>query len=623
MEENAGNYSYLVDQIDSLMSKIAMLEAQLSGIEPKALAAVINSSESNAWLFILLSSFNIFLMQAGFALLEVGTVQAKNAKSILYKNSLDTAVSMMVWWGIGFGIAGDGASGQIGRNFLCVADQNTISFLHSYVFAGASATIISGGVAERMCFSAYLLFSVFMVGLVYPVVVQWTWSSSGWMNQLGYLDFAGSGVIHLCGGLAALVGAILLGPRIGRFKHNREDRVVEIIDIKGHSPVLSNLGTFILLFGWLSFNGSSVLGGSQLEIMTATRAVLNTLLAVSTCAITSFVWGFVTSWGNIVHTHNLEELNNSILAGAVGITAACVFVKGWAAVVIGFVAFFVYTKSANIIKSFHIDDPLEASAVHGACGLWGVIAVGIFAHPELVADAGIIYGGSWNLFGIQILGALTIITWTLPISFILLKLIGKLPGFTLRVDKDAELLGLDFAYHDGFAYQGLTPESISYHNELKAAELRVRARNRGIIRERKKVKDLKIRKKRRKIVVIDGVEMEVSMKSSQYKSDSDASNPFDPKETTTTTAVLDENKEKSYDYSPEASFLNCPRNRSLEKKETETSCEIAPTSEIPPVSSHIDGIEFFSGEEAKYFRSFSLSHSSLKPIKESRSDEKF
>jgi len=489
------------------MERVAELENILDGIGNGKLLALIENIESSAWLYLLLSALNIFLMQAGFALLEVGTVQAKNAKSILFKNTLDATVSMMVWWTIGFGIAGSGASGQQGRHFFDIHQESSLSFVHSYVFAGTTATIVSGGVAERMNFSAYVLFSIFLVGLVYPVLVCWGYGEEGWLATFGYKDFAGAGIIHLCGGSAALMGAILVGPRIGRFK--TEDGVVEIINMKGHSPVLSNLGTFILLFGWLSFNGSSVLGGDLQSLTIACRAVLNTLLSCSASAISSFV--FHSCWpskNGQPRTHNLEDLNNSILAGAVSITGACAFVEGWAAIITGIIGFFVYTMMSNTILMYHVDDPLDAAAVHGGCGLWGVLAVAFFTSPKFNdGQGGVIYGQS-NLIGSQIVGALTIAGWTLGMSFVLYKLIDQIPGFQLRVDKDAELLGLDFAYHDGFAYQGLTPESISYHNELKAAERRVEARNKGATFERKKVKDLKQRRKKK--IFVNGYEVEVT-----------------------------------------------------------------------------------------------------------------
>mmetsp|Transcript_1415 Transcript_1415/g.1926 ORF Transcript_1415/g.1926 Transcript_1415/m.1926 type:complete len:521 (+) Transcript_1415:79-1641(+) len=450
----------------------------------------LQSTNSTTWIFILICAFDIFLMQAGFALLEVGTVQAKNAKSILFKNSMDCAVSMIIWWVIGYGIAGGGASGQEGRSFCYVSDENTLSFIHSYVFAGASATIVSGGVAERMNFSAYLIFSCAMVGVIYPTLAFWGWSSEGWLLKLGYLDFAGSGLIHACGGISAMVGAMLVGPRFGRFK--KQDGMVEVVDIKGHSPVLSNFGTFVLLFGWMSFNGSSVLGGTAEDLRVAARAILNTLLSVASAALTSLFWSSKPDKSGKPSTHNLEELNNAMLAGAVGITASCAFVEGWAALIIGIVSFFIFHKHSAITVGLHIDDPLEASAVHGACGAWGVLAVGIFAHPRLTGGSkGIVFGGG-HLLGVQLLGLCVISLWTAVLSFIIFKCLDQIPGCQLRVEKDAELLGLDFAHHDGFAYPELSTESVSHFNEMKAAERRVQARNRGMKKTpKKKVKDLK------------------------------------------------------------------------------------------------------------------------------------
>jgi len=499
---------------EALQERILQLEERLDGIENTPLKYVIENKDAFTWLYLLLSALSIFLMQAGFALLEVGTVQAKNAKSILFKNTLDATVSMMIWWFIGFGISGSGASGQSGHNFINLTGEQTLSFIHSYVFAGTAATIVSGGVAERMNFSAYILFSVFMVGLIYPMLVYWAAAEDGWLQHLGYRDFAGAGTIHLCGGTAALCGATLLGPRAGRFK--TEDGMVEVVELKGHSPVLSNLGTFILLFGWLHFNGSSVLGGDIESLMSAVRAIQNTLLSVSGCALSSFCYH---SWWPLkegqVHTHNLEDLNNSVLAGAVAITGACAYVDGWAAILIGVVGFFFYTWCSNNIMKFHIDDPLDAAAVHGSSGLWGVVSVGLLANPKHLDGYGsLFYTGDGRLLGIQLLGAVVIIAWTTAIGIILLKIIDLVPGFQLRVSKDAELLGLDFAYHDGFAYPGLTSEDILLHHELKAAERRVEARNKGMKASRKKVKDLKQRKKKVKIAVENGVQTPIECSES-------------------------------------------------------------------------------------------------------------
>ncbi|CAM9777635.1 unnamed protein product, partial [Heterosigma akashiwo] len=437
-----------------MVDRIASLENFIYSFDRHDLEDVAENVGHSDLLFVLVCAFNIFLMQAGFALLEVGTVQAKNAKSILFKNTLDLAVSMMIWWCFGFGLAGGGASGQTSRDFFGIKDENAVPFIHSYVFAGTTATIVSGGVAERMNFAAYLAFSVVMVGMIYPLLAFWGWSSNGFLARLGYLDFAGSGLVHLCGGLAALIGAKLVGPRIGRLKE--EAGAIKVIELKGHSPVLSNFGTFVLLFGWLSFNGSSVLGGSTTDIVVAARAINNTLLSVVGAALSSFFDNCRPKPDGQPGTHDLAALNNAMLAGAVGITAGCAFVKGWAALVIGAVSYGVFKYFSLLVLAHKIDDPLEASSVHGACGMWGVLAVGLFAHPELTggtpSSTGVFLGGGGYLLGLQILGCVLILLWTGVVTLISFKVLDRIPGCQLRVDKDAELLGLDFAHHDGFAY---------------------------------------------------------------------------------------------------------------------------------------------------------------------------
>jgi len=328
------------------------------------------------------------------------------------------------------------------------------------------------------------------VGLVYPLLAFWGWSSDGFLAQLGYKDFAGSGLIHLCGGLAALIGAKLVGPRIGRLKE--ENGAIKVIELKGHSPVLSNFGTFVLLFGWLSFNGSSVLAGGTADLILASRAITNTLLSVAAAALTSYFDDSRPRPDGSPSTHDLAALNNAMLAGAVGITAGCAFVQGWAALIIGIVSYFVYKYFSRLVVAYKIDDPLEAFSVHGACGLWGVLAVGLFAYPGLTdgtrSSTGLLLGGNGRQLGIQLLGAAVVIVWTGAVAFLAFKALDMLPGCQLRADKDAELLGLDFAYHDGFAYPDLNKDSVVIFNEVKAAERRARARTAGLKPQTKEVK---------------------------------------------------------------------------------------------------------------------------------------
>uniref|UniRef100_A0A7S4DAR9 Ammonium transporter n=1 Tax=Heterosigma akashiwo TaxID=2829 RepID=A0A7S4DAR9_HETAK len=485
---------FTVNEMASMSDRLAVLENFISGLDKDELAGAAENSGHSDLLFLLICAFDIFLMQAGFALLEVGTVQAKNAKSILFKNTLDMAISMILWWCVGFGLAGGGASGQTGRDFFHIKDENTVSFIHSYVFAGTTATIVSGGVAERMNFTAYLLFSVVMVGLVYPLLAFWGWSSDGFLAQLGYKDFAGSGLIHLCGGLAALIGAKLVGPRFGRLKE--ENGTIQVIDLKGHSPVLSNFGTFVLLFGWLSFNGSSVLAGGTEDLILASRAISNTLLSIAGAALTSYFDDCRPRPDGRPSTHDLAALNNAMLAGAVGITAGCAFVQGWAALIIGIVSYFVFKHFSQLVIAYKIDDPLEASSVHGACGLWGVLAVGLFAYPGLTdgsrSGTGLFLGGNGRLLGAQLLGGAVVVAWTGAVALLTFKALDKLPGCQLRVDKDAELLGLDFAHHDGFAYPDLNKDAVTHFNEVKAAERRARARTAGLKPQAKEVKVAKM-----------------------------------------------------------------------------------------------------------------------------------
>jgi len=246
------------------------------------------------------------------------------------------------------------------------------------------------------------------------------------------------------------------------------------------------------MFGWLSFNGSSVLAGGTADLILASRAITNTLLSVAGAALTSYFDDSRPRPDGSPSTHDLAALNNAMLAGAVGITAGCAFVQGWAALIVGVASYFVYKHASRLTVAFKIDDPLEAFSVHGACGLWGVLAVGLFAYPGLTdgtrSSTGLLLGGNGRQLGIQLLGAAVVIVWTGSVAFLAFKALDMLPGCQLRADKDAELLGLDFAYHDGFAYPDLNKDSVVIFNEVKAAERRARARTAGLKPQTKEVK---------------------------------------------------------------------------------------------------------------------------------------
>ena len=338
-------------------------------------------------------------------------------------------------------------------------------WMFQWAFAAAASTIVSGAVAERCKFGAYLAYTAALTGVIYPVVVNWGWSYHGWLSPWvlaadgetvvepylganGMIDFAGSGIVHMTGGVAALVGAIFLGPRTGRFSPSGE-----CIDMPGHSSVLVALGTFILWFGWYGFNPVSTLAFEYME--TAARVAVTTTLGAAAGGVTalSIHYGFTKSL-------DVGPMCNGILAGLVSITGNCVVIEPWAAALIGAIGAAIYYGFSALLRKLKIDDPLDASSVHGACGAWGVIAAGLFAKQKYVLndygaeggadDYGALYGGGGKQLGNQIAGVLAIIAWvgfTSSVLFGVLKYAGM-----LRVPVEEEEVGLDTSHHGGNAY---------------------------------------------------------------------------------------------------------------------------------------------------------------------------
>ncbi|CAL6401622.1 unnamed protein product [Bathycoccus prasinos] len=432
-------------------------------------------------LWLLLGAYMVFLMQAGFALLEAGSVRAKNTKNILIKNLMDGCLGALVWYFIGYHLAygtkdsckgGSDCNGFVGNGadvFMNKAAELAplgnagsghyyAGWMFQWAFAAAASTIVSGAVAERCKFGAYLAYTAALTGVIYPVVVNWGWSAHGWLSPWtgtepylganGMIDFAGSGIVHMTGGVAALVGAIFLGPRTGRFSPSGE-----CIDMPGHSSVLVALGTFILWFGWYGFNPVSTLAFEYME--TAARVAVTTTLGAAAGGVTalSIHYGFTKSL-------DVGPMCNGILAGLVSITGNCVVIEPWAAALIGAIGAAIYYGFSALLRKLKIDDPLDASSVHGACGAWGVIAAGLFAKQKYVLndygaeggadDYGALYGGGGKQLGNQIAGVLAIIAWvgfTSSVLFGVLKYAGM-----LRVPVEEEEVGLDTSHHGGNAY---------------------------------------------------------------------------------------------------------------------------------------------------------------------------
>ena len=400
----------------------------------------------------LIAAFLVFFMQAGFAMVEGGFTRAKNAANIMMKNLMDFSIGSIAFWAIGFGIMfGADALGLFGKEgfFLTAGNPTTkeglwqLTFwMFQVVFAATAATIVSGAMAERTKFSGYLVYSVFISALIYPVVGHWIWGG-GWLSNLGFIDFAGSTVVHSVGGWAGLAGAIILGPRTG--KYIRLNGKTTVKAIPGHNIPLASLGVFILWFGWFGFNAGSTTAGTDLTI--ATIAV-TTNLSAAAGAITSLFY----SWLRFGKPDPSMALNGA-LAGLVAITAGCAYVSPLSAIIIGLVAGVLVVISVEFFdKVLNIDDPVGAVSVHGVCGVFGTIAVGLFAQEAYGGINGLFFGGGFRQLGVQLLGVLSVFAWTFITCLGLFALIKKTVG--LRVKPEEELRGLDIGEHGVESYSG-------------------------------------------------------------------------------------------------------------------------------------------------------------------------
>ncbi len=396
---------------------------------------------SEVWsVWFLIGAALVFFMQCGFAMVETGFTRAKNAGNIIMKNLMDFCIGTPMFMLLGFGLmmSENYLFGFIGKPnmqlFTNFADLDWSSFVFNLVFCATAATIVSGSMAERTKFSAYCIYSAVISAVVYPIEAGWVWNSQGWLVQLGFVDFAGGAAIHSVGGTAALIGAIFLGPRIGKYDYDKNGKVTKAHAIPGHSLTLGALGTFILWFGWYGFNGAACtqLGGvGGLAAVFTTTTIAPAIAAVVTMLFTWFKNG----------KPDVSMTLNAALAGLVAITPTCATVDALGATIIGGVSGIIVVLVVEFLDlKLHIDDPVGAVAVHLANGIWGTLSDGLFN-----VESGVFYGGGFKHLGVQCLGEFTIVAWTTVCMVITFTLIKKFHG--LRASREEEVVGLDKLEH--------------------------------------------------------------------------------------------------------------------------------------------------------------------------------
>jgi Amt family ammonium transporter len=405
--------------------------------------------------FVFLTGVLVLFMQAGFAMLEVGLSRMKNTGAVMGKIIINLSIAFLMFWAVGFSLAfGTGNdflgssgwfldNGNPATDFASLAYSATnfeVTYFFQVVFCAVSLAIVFGAMLDRTKFIAYIIFAIFFTGLIYPIVAHWTWGG-GWLLQDGYQDFAGSSIVHLQGALAALAGALLLGPRIGKFRDGKA------VPIPGHSMPLMILGVIILWVGWMGFNPGSFLNAIGVNFA---DVAVNTNLAAAAGVIGATIGSLI-----MFRTLDVSQMGNGAIAALVGITAPCAFVDPWAAVVIGLVAGLIVPPLVVAIDKLKVDDPVGALPVHGMAGIWGTLACGLFATQEratalAVGEGGVFTEGNWHQLWVQFYGVAATIGFTFTASYIVFAAIKYTVG--LRVSEEQELRGLDISEHGMFGY---------------------------------------------------------------------------------------------------------------------------------------------------------------------------
>ena len=427
------------------------------------------SEMTSAQLFavwFLIGAALVFWMQAGFAMVEAGFTRAKNTGNIIMKNLMDFCIGTVVFILIGFGLLlGEDVCGLIGKPgfdiFTAYADFDFSNFVFNLVFCATTATIVSGAMAERTKFLSYCVYSAVISALIYPIEAHWIWGG-GWLSQIGFHDFAGSCAIHMVGGISALIGAKMLGPRIGKFTKDAEGKITKVNAFPGHNICIGALGVFILWLGWYGFNGAACTSVEQLGSVFLTTTVAP---AIATVVCMIFTW---IKYGK----PDVSMCLNASLAGLVGITAPCDVTDCFGAIMVGIVSGLIVVFGVWLLDyKLHIDDPVGAVAVHCMNGIWGTIAVGLFATSSApgysIANSsgevieGLFYSGSFELLGLQLVGFGAVAGWTVITMIIVFTIIKKI--FGLRVSREEETIGLDATEHglpSAYAGFAMLPEYI-------------------------------------------------------------------------------------------------------------------------------------------------------------------
>ena len=437
----------------SLWAQDALSETPVRSTDTEAINEIVTGLNT---VWMLLAAMLVFFMQPGFALVEAGFIRTKNTANVLMKNLIDFMFGSILFWFIGFGLM-FGVGGFVGTPHFFNLDimdkviDNGLPIegflIFQTVFCATAATIVSGAMAERTKFLSYCIYSAMISAVVYPIEAHWIWGG-GWLSQLGFHDFAGSCAIHMVGGVTAFIGAAMEGARIGKFSRDKNGKVTKVHAFPGHNLVIGALGCFILWFGWYGFNGAAATTGPQLASIFMTTTIAP---ATATVVCMIFTW---LRYGK----PDVSMCLNASLAGLVAITAPCDVTDGLGALIIGAVAGVLVVFGVwfcdNVV---HVDDPVGAVAVHCLNGIWGTIAVGLFATtnaPESTLK-GLFYGGGFGLLGTQLLGVVTVLAWTVVTMTIIFKVIDMTIG--LRVSEEEEIVGLDSKEHGlASAYAGFS-----------------------------------------------------------------------------------------------------------------------------------------------------------------------